>query len=193
MLDAKKLRLVEQIRQALERKRSEHFMETTQDANLEITPTFELTTPIDGFMIDSVAAERTISKAKLEGDIRKLEKDAAEAIERAKTLRAALRIYYPDSVLLTEADEEVASQEDRFDSLSIAEASDLIFRELGNPWLSLAALDNELIGRGKQCSKGSIDIMLKGSPDKFEVEKRGKRNVFRLRSKVYDINSRTTK
>jgi hypothetical protein len=45
----------------------------------------------------------------------------------------------------------------------------------------LADLDTELRRRGKVCSKGSIELMLKAAPEKFEIERRGKRNVYRLK------------
>ncbi len=66
--------------------------------------------------------------------------------------------------------------------LSIAEACIKLFEDLNNEWLSVADLDTELRRRGKVCSKGSIDITLKPHPD-FEVERRGKRNFYRLRAR----------
>jgi hypothetical protein len=70
--------------------------------------------------------------------------------------------------------------ESALDHLSIAEACEAIFKELHNRWLSLSDLDTELRRHGKVCSKGSIEIMLKNAHGKFEVEKRGKKNFYRL-------------
>ena len=138
-----------------------------------------------------MAAERTLTKAKLEADICKAEREAHDAAERAGTLRATLRIYYPESELLRETEDEVLEKENQFDSMNIAEACQNVLQDLNNRWLSLTELDEALQVRGKQCNKGSIEIMLKANLDRFEIKKDGRKNLYRL--KVYDVNQKAAK
>jgi len=135
-------------------------------------------------------AAPSVTKAQLERDLLKVEQELAqvesqkEALnskeqglrKRRELIKGMLEEYF-------EARNDVIakiSSAPSLDHFSIAEACKVVFRDLGNEWLSLADLDTELRHRGKICSKGSIEIMLKGS-DGFELEKRGKRNFYRMK------------
>ena len=88
-------------------------------------------------------------------------------------IKGAIEMYFRGSAELPKIDTSL-------DHLSIAGACVEIFKELHNRWLSLSDLDTELRRHGKVCSKGSIEIMLKDAKEKFEVEKRGKKNFYRM-------------
>ena len=129
----------------------------------------------------------SITREQLQRDIVRTRKEIERLKKQDAFLLGTLKMYFPDAAkemepVIVTFDAKDA-EEQALDSLSIAEASEVVFGELQNTWLTLADLDNELKRRGKVCSRGSIELMLKAAPEKFEIEKRGKRNVYRMKEK----------
>jgi hypothetical protein len=127
----------------------------------------------------------SLTQEQIERDVVRIRNEITKLQLREVTLLGTLQEYFPKSAILRLPRD--ASLRDAIDDavsmehLSIADACSVVFKDLSNAWLSLADLDMELKQRGKVCNKGSIEIMLKGEPEKFAIEKRGKRNVYRLK------------
>ncbi|MGA2133296.1 MAG: hypothetical protein ABSH50_13460 [Bryobacteraceae bacterium] len=150
-----------------------HSEEAPKDQLQPLPPTNFLTTPTGSDNIGvAMPASGSITKEQLERDIIRTRKE----IERLKVQEAALlgtlKMYFPEAAKEFTAPQvlsfDLGVEERSLESYSIAEASVVIFRDLSNQWLSLADLDTELRRRGKVCSKGSIELMLKAAPEKFE-------------------------
>lgn len=132
-------------------------------------------------------ASGSVTKEQLQRDIVRTRKEIERLRKQEAFLLGTLKLYFPDAAkeleptVLTFDVTDATDVEQSLESLSIAEASEVVFRDLQNTWLTLADLDTELKRRGKVCSKGSIELMLKAANEKFQFEKRGKRNVYRLK------------
>jgi hypothetical protein len=127
----------------------------------------------------------SITKEQLERDIVRTRKEIDRLKQQETNLIGTYKMYFPTyAKAFLDADRiniTLPVLEESVESLSIAAACEVIFRDLHNQWLTLADLDNELRRREKICSKGSIEIMLKAAPQTFDVEKRGKKNYYRLK------------
>ena len=125
----------------------------------------------------------SVTRGQLECDVTRT-RDLIEKLKRQEAhILGVLGLYFPESSLLSSNESHASGGiiAEPLDSLNIGDASAAVFRDLNNPWLSLAALAGELRQRGKECSPGSIEIILKREPARFAIEKRGKRNFYRLK------------
>jgi len=150
------------------------------------SPIKNLTTPTDVPILGvEMPVTGSITQEQLQRDIVRTRKDIERLKKQEAFLLGTLKMYFPEAAKELDASEiltfDLAEDGQTLESHSIVEASEAVFRDLHNTWLTLADLDTELKRRGKVCSKGSIDLMLKAASEKFEFEKRGKRNVYRLR------------
>jgi hypothetical protein len=124
------------------------------------------------FERDLVRVDQEIRHAESEMAV---QQDRLDGFKRQREIiKGAIDMYFHAAADLPEVDTSL-------NHLSIADACEVIFNELHNRWLSLSDLDTELRRHGKVCSKGSIEIMLKAAGGKYDVQKRGKRNFYRLK------------
>ena len=65
--------------------------------------------------------------------------------------------------------------------LNVATACEVVFKETANEWKTLSELEFELNRRGKSTIKPTLELAMKHKPERFEWEKRGKKNFYRLK------------
>lgn len=163
---------------------------------IQESPILSLTGSTDSAILDSaMPASGAITKQQLERDVVRARQEMQQIRNQAKLVRAqeetvermlialetTLRRYFPESDILRQKIEE-GERPASLDHLTIADACGYIFGKMGSAvWLSLADLDTELRRHNKVCNPGSIELALKNDPDRFEFEKKGKRNFYRLK------------
>lgn len=138
---------------------------------LEKTITLDVDMPASG----------SVTQGQLERDLIRVRKQIEDLRRSETALRGALKFYFPDSPMVTDVASSPITEETDWNDITIADGCKLIFQEVGKEWLTLADLDGELRAHGRVCNKGSVEIALKDKPEWFEWQRRGKKNVYRLK------------